>query len=70
MYWCSIISLQCPSTIGAEKLYNPFLRTDDKALQVALQINPSSRFKSANQLRTFVLAECRARKDVFKDVTD
>lgn len=60
----------CPSTVGAEKSYNPFLRTGDEALHAALRIKPSSGSKSLSQLRAFVLAECRARRDMFKPATD
>jgi len=63
-------SLQCPSTIGAEKLYNPFLRTGDEALCAALRIKPSSTSKSLSQHRASVLAECRVRRDLFKPAAD
>jgi hydroxyacylglutathione hydrolase len=60
----------CPSTIGAEKLYNPFLRTQDDKLLAALQLKPTTTaantFVSRSQLRIVALAECRARKDAFR----
>lgn len=46
-----------PSTIGGERLANPFLRADDPALQQAIGLPAAS--------ATEVFAEIRRRKDVF-----
>lgn len=32
--WCQDKSITVPSTIGQEKMYNPFLRVNEQALQI------------------------------------
>lgn len=53
----------CPSTLGEEKQYNPYLRTSDPKLQTSLKVDPDT---PRDQLRQAVLAKCRAAKDQFK----
>nr|XP_014351324.1 PREDICTED: probable hydrolase PNKD [Latimeria chalumnae] len=55
----------CPSTIGEEKSYNPFLRTHLQELHEALglQHTPDDDF---TRFRAQVLEEVRKRKDLFK----
>ncbi|XP_062907467.1 probable hydrolase PNKD isoform X1 [Mobula hypostoma] len=54
----------CPSTIGEEKEYNPFLRTHSSSLHDALGIErqPS---EDSTSFRSRVLEEVRKRKDIF-----
>ena len=61
--------LQVPSTIEAEKTYNPFMRTHEASLLSALKMNvdaAASSSSSNDQLRAAALAECRVRKDAFE----
>lgn len=53
----------CPSTMGEEKQYNPFLRTGDVSLQNAVGL--ANVGLSSDELRVQVLLQCRARKDAF-----
>uniref|UniRef100_A0A8C7XY59 PNKD metallo-beta-lactamase domain containing n=1 Tax=Oryzias sinensis TaxID=183150 RepID=A0A8C7XY59_9TELE len=54
----------CPSTVGEEKQYNPFLRSQSAELHVALGIQPSQD-EDWTQFRARVLEELRKRKDLF-----
>uniref|UniRef100_A0A8C8SFC7 PNKD metallo-beta-lactamase domain containing n=1 Tax=Pelusios castaneus TaxID=367368 RepID=A0A8C8SFC7_9SAUR len=55
----------CPSTIGEEKEYNPFLRTHCRELHRALGMQPLSGEDWAS-FRARVLKEVRRRKDLYK----
>ncbi|XP_067155311.1 uncharacterized protein [Apteryx mantelli] len=55
----------CPSTIGEEKTYNPFLRTHRRELQEALGLTRRSG-EPADAFRARVLKEVRRRKDLYK----
>lgn len=56
---------QCPSTIGEEKEYNPFLRTHCRELHRALGLQRLSG-EDWDSFRARVLKEVRCRKDVYK----
>ncbi|KAG8429502.1 hypothetical protein GDO86_019542 [Hymenochirus boettgeri] len=56
----------CPSTIGEEKEYNPFLRTHCKDLHRALGLEQGQN-EEWNHFRARVLEEVRKRKDLFKE---
>ncbi|XP_064370845.1 probable hydrolase PNKD isoform X1 [Dromaius novaehollandiae] len=58
-------STQCPSTIGEEKSYNPFLRTHRRELQEALGLTRRSG-EPCDAFRARVLSEVRRRKDLYK----
>ncbi|XP_060629549.2 probable hydrolase PNKD [Anolis sagrei] len=55
----------CPSTIGEEKQYNPFLRTHCQAIQDAMGLQRQSG-EDWDAFRARVLKEVRLRKDVYK----
>ncbi|XP_074857575.1 putative thioesterase PNKD [Carettochelys insculpta] len=55
----------CPSTIGEEKEYNPFLRTHCRELHRALGLQPLSD-EDWDSFRARVLREVRRRKDLYK----
>ncbi|XP_007437764.1 probable hydrolase PNKD isoform X1 [Python bivittatus] len=55
----------CPSTIGEEKQYNPFLRTHCQEIQEAMGLQPH-RGEDSDIFRARVLKEVRLRKDVYK----
>ncbi|XP_043930746.1 probable hydrolase PNKD isoform X2 [Protopterus annectens] len=55
----------CPSTIGEEKEYNPFLRTHTSELQDSLGLQRASD-EDATHFRAKVLEEVRRCKDLFK----
>ncbi|NXY00144.1 PNKD hydrolase, partial [Centropus bengalensis] len=55
----------CPSTLGEEQTYNPFLRTHRPELQAALGMQQGSR-EDPDAFRARVLKEVRRRKDLFK----
>ncbi|XP_030065087.1 probable hydrolase PNKD [Microcaecilia unicolor] len=55
----------CPSTLGEEKEYNPFLRTHCQDLHEALGLQQGSE-EDWNHFRARVLEEVRRRKDLFK----
>ncbi|XP_068615096.1 probable hydrolase PNKD [Brachionichthys hirsutus] len=54
----------CPSTIGEEKLYNPFLRSHSAELHLFLGIQ-QYQDEDWTQFRARVLEELRKRKDLF-----
>ncbi|XP_067843100.1 probable hydrolase PNKD isoform X2 [Heptranchias perlo] len=54
----------CPSTIGEEKEYNPFLRTHSADLHEALGIQRVAN-EDSTRFRSRVLEEVRKRKDIF-----
>ncbi|XP_035031270.1 probable hydrolase PNKD [Hippoglossus stenolepis] len=54
----------CPSTIGEEKLYNPFLRSHSAELHLALGLQ-QLQDEDWTQYRARVLEELRKRKDLF-----
>ncbi|KAM4626524.1 putative hydrolase PNKD [Discoglossus pictus] len=56
----------CPSTLGEEKEYNPFLRTHCRDLQLALDLQrrPDEEW---GHYRARVLEEVRRKKDLFKE---
>ena len=56
---------QSPSTIGAEKDYNPFLRTSQATIQQAVGIEVDAELEP-DIIRAKTLGEVRARKDKFK----
>ncbi|OCT61027.1 probable hydrolase PNKD [Xenopus laevis] len=56
----------CPSTIGEEKEYNPFLRTHCRDLHQALDLQRGAN-EDWNHFRARVLEEVRKRKDLFKE---
>lgn len=66
----AFILLQCPSTIGEELLYNPFLRTKHECLLRAAGIVCADEEEQLNapsdELRAKALAEIREQKDSFK----
>ncbi|XP_062435437.1 probable hydrolase PNKD isoform X2 [Rhea pennata] len=55
----------CPSTIGEEKTYNPFLRTHRRELQEALGLTRRGG-EPRDAFRARVLKEVRRRKDLYK----
>ncbi|XP_026563793.1 probable hydrolase PNKD [Pseudonaja textilis] len=55
----------CPSTIGEEKQYNPFLRTHCQEIQEAMGLQ-RQREEDWDNFRARVLKEVRLRKDVYK----
>ncbi|XP_044293953.1 probable hydrolase PNKD isoform X1 [Varanus komodoensis] len=55
----------CPSTIGEEKQYNPFLRTHCQAVQEAVGLQ-RQRDENWDIFRARVLKEVRLRKDAYK----
>ncbi|XP_044160170.1 probable hydrolase PNKD [Bufo gargarizans] len=55
----------CPSTLGEEKEYNPFLRTHCRDLHVALDLQRGAA-EEWSRFRSRVLEEVRRRKDLFK----
>ncbi|KAL7991842.1 hypothetical protein Chor_016098 [Crotalus horridus] len=55
----------CPSTIGEEKQYNPFLRTHCQEIQEAMGLQ-RQRDEDWSTFRARVLKEVRLRKDVYK----
>ncbi|XP_071112038.1 probable hydrolase PNKD [Haliotis cracherodii] len=57
----------CPSTVGDEKKYNPFLRTGEKSVlsQLGL-VNMEDFSPPTDQVRAQALGEIRERKDKFK----
>ncbi|XP_006816249.1 putative thioesterase PNKD [Saccoglossus kowalevskii] len=55
--------MTCPSTIGDEKTYNPFLRTANETIQNTLAIRSDT--GEVEKMRTDTLAEIRHRKDTF-----
>lgn len=57
--------LQCPSTLGEERSYNPFLRTHCLALQEALGPGPGPTADAACS-RAQLLEELRRLKDTHK----
>jgi Hydroxyacylglutathione hydrolase C-terminus len=63
---CHLLIFQIPSTIEAEKSYNPFLRTRESDLLGSLKIAVDSAGFVSDKVRAEGLAECRARKDAFK----
>ncbi|XP_073490484.1 probable hydrolase PNKD [Aquarana catesbeiana] len=56
----------CPSTIGEEKEYNPFLRTHCRDLHMALDLQRGED-EEWSHFRARVLEEVRRRKDLFKE---
>lgn len=56
---------QCPSTLGEEQTYNPFLRTHRPELQAALGLRQGGG-EHPNAFRARVLKEVRRRKDLYK----
>lgn len=66
----SMFVLQCPSTIGEELLYNPFLRTKHQCtLRAAglITTDEEEPFEPpSDELRAQALAEIREQKDDFK----
>lgn len=74
LYWCLSsfyppvpvpLTLQCPSTLGEERTYNPFLRTHCLALQEAL--GPGTGPTSDDGCsRAQLLEELRRLKDMHK----
>lgn len=59
------LALQCPSTLGEERAYNPFLRTHCLALQEALGPGPGPT-SDDNYSRAQLLEELRRLKDMHK----
>ncbi|XP_064021456.1 probable hydrolase PNKD [Pogoniulus pusillus] len=55
----------CPSTLGEEQTYNPFLRTHRPELQAALGLHQGPG-EQHNAFRARVLKEVRRRKDLYK----
>ncbi|XP_053925432.1 probable hydrolase PNKD isoform X2 [Cuculus canorus] len=55
----------CPSTLGEEQTYNPFLRTHRPELQAALGMQQGTR-EDPDTFRARVLKEVRRRKDLYK----
>ncbi|XP_015724555.1 probable hydrolase PNKD isoform X1 [Coturnix japonica] len=55
----------CPSTLGEERTYNPFLRTHRRELQEALGLQQGSG-EHHDAFRARVLREVRRRKDLYK----
>uniref|UniRef100_A0A8C5N0W5 Ciliosis associated TTC17 interacting protein n=1 Tax=Leptobrachium leishanense TaxID=445787 RepID=A0A8C5N0W5_9ANUR len=55
----------CPSTLGEEKEYNPFLRTHCPDLHLALDLQPGPN-EEWGHFRARILEEVRRRKDLFK----
>ncbi|XP_032073153.1 probable hydrolase PNKD [Thamnophis elegans] len=55
----------CPSTIGEEKQYNPFLRTHCQEIQESMGLQ-RQRDEDWDTFRARVLKEVRLRKDVYK----
>ncbi|XP_069717401.1 probable hydrolase PNKD isoform X2 [Phaenicophaeus curvirostris] len=55
----------CPSTLGEEQTYNPFLRTHQPELQAALGMQQGAR-EDPDAFRARVLKEVRRRKDLYK----
>ncbi|KAM9235381.1 putative thioesterase PNKD [Leptosomus discolor] len=55
----------CPSTLGEEQTYNPFLRTHRPELQAALGLRRGGG-EHPDAFRTRVLKEVRRRKDLYK----
>ncbi|POI19722.1 hypothetical protein CIB84_016533, partial [Bambusicola thoracicus] len=55
----------CPSTLGEERTYNPFLRTHRRELQEALGLQRGSG-EHHDAFRARVLREVRRRKDLYK----
>ncbi|KAG9463661.1 hypothetical protein GDO78_021342 [Eleutherodactylus coqui] len=55
----------CPSTLGEEKEYNPFLRTHCRDLHLALDLQRGAE-EEWSHFRSRVLEEVRRRKDLFK----
>lgn len=56
---------QCPSTLGEEQTYNPFLRTHRPELQAALGLRRSGG-EHPDAFRACVLKEVRKLKDLYK----
>lgn len=56
---------QCPSTLGEEQTYNPFLRTHRPELQAALGLRRGGG-EHPDAFRARVLKEVRRRKDLYK----
>lgn len=59
------LSPQCPSTLGEEQTYNPFLRTHRPELQAALGLQQGDG-EHPDAFRARVLKEVRRRKDLYK----
>lgn len=59
------LALQCPSTLGEERTYNPFLRTHCLALQEALGPGPGPTSDDSYS-RAQLLEELRRLKDMHK----
>lgn len=59
------LPLQCPSTLGEEQTYNPFLRTHRPELQAALGLRRGGG-EHPDAFRARVLKEVRRRKDLYK----
>lgn len=59
------LALQCPSTLGEERTYNPFLRTHCLALQEALGPGPGPTSDDGYS-RAQLLEELRRLKDMHK----
>ncbi|NWX22941.1 PNKD hydrolase, partial [Aegotheles bennettii] len=57
-------SLQCPSTLGEEQTYNPFLRSHRPELQAALGLRRDGG-EHPDAFRARVLKEVRRRKDLY-----
>ena len=58
---------QIPSTVGDEKTYNPFLRTDNQAIMEAVGVK-TKEGEDLTSAREKVLADLRACKDKFNYV--
>lgn len=56
---------QCPSTLGEEQTYNPFLRTHQPELQEALGLWQGGG-EDLDAFRARVLKEVRRRKDLYQ----
>lgn len=56
---------QCPSTLGEEQTYNPFLRTHRPELQEALGLWQGAG-EDPDAFRARVLKEVRRRKDLYQ----
>ena len=56
--------LQCPSTIGDEKAYNPFLRLHSPELQQALGLQ-QLKDEDGTEFRARVLEALRKHKDAY-----
>uniref|UniRef100_A0A8D0HI36 PNKD metallo-beta-lactamase domain containing n=1 Tax=Sphenodon punctatus TaxID=8508 RepID=A0A8D0HI36_SPHPU len=61
----TVSPLACPSTIGEERQYNPFLRTHIPQLQEVLGLQ-RQHDEDLDTFRARVLKEVRQRKDVYK----